>query len=126
MDIGQNIKYLRELKGLSQFDMAEKMGITRKTYINIESKGNKITLDYVHSVAEILGVGVKDIYELDDKVVINGRSIGSKSGKANLAFSNASALQNTHKMYRELLSTKDELIAAMRQDLERLKRSDKV
>ncbi len=54
--IGKRIKYLREKKGLLQKEVAEKIGVTRETIVNIENGRSKGTMEIVEPLCEILGV----------------------------------------------------------------------
>ncbi len=42
----QNLKHLRELKNLSQFQIAEKLGIDRSLYISMEEEPHKAPPDF--------------------------------------------------------------------------------
>ncbi len=47
MNVGQNIKNLRELRNLNQQAMADMLEISQKTYSNIENAGNNITVEVI-------------------------------------------------------------------------------
>lgn len=47
MDIGSNIKKIRELKNFNQNYVATALGISQKSYSNIEKSKNKITIELV-------------------------------------------------------------------------------
>lgn len=54
MNIGENIRKLSELKNYSQDYMANELDMVQKTYSNIETAGNKITVETILRVAKVL------------------------------------------------------------------------
>ncbi|MBS1650980.1 MAG: helix-turn-helix transcriptional regulator [Bacteroidetes bacterium] len=74
MNVGKNIKQLRELKNFSQLYMAEQLGISQRNYSNIESNGNNISVDYIDRIAKILNISVAKILELNAETIFNNHS----------------------------------------------------
>lgn len=68
LKIGENIRKIRELKGYSQEYMAQKLGISQRTYSSIESQNDKIDGERLKAIAAILEVNVLDILAFNDKV----------------------------------------------------------
>lgn len=56
--IGQNIKKLREQKGLTQTELAEKVGLERASLSNIECGRRWPGTDVVVRIADVLGIKV--------------------------------------------------------------------
>ncbi|MBR0460976.1 helix-turn-helix domain-containing protein [Candidatus Saccharibacteria bacterium] len=56
-----NIAMLRRMRGFSQVYMAEKLGVARQTYINIEKGLKELTLSQVEILKEVLGVSFDDL-----------------------------------------------------------------
>ncbi len=56
----QFIKTLRVDKGLSQVYMAEKLGVSRPSYIAIEQGKRELTLSHTEKLAEIFGISVEE------------------------------------------------------------------
>ncbi|MCL2877080.1 MAG: helix-turn-helix domain-containing protein [Betaproteobacteria bacterium] len=50
------VRAWREYKGFSQADMAERMGISRPAYSQLEAKGANLRTTTVHRLAAALGV----------------------------------------------------------------------
>ncbi len=73
----RNIKNLRIDKGISQKDMAEKLGFSYSNYNKIEKELVEITVSKLYEIAEILEVSVNSILgniELDNlKIEIEKR-----------------------------------------------------
>ncbi len=64
MTVNQRIFHYRKLAGLTQADVAERMGIKLPTYSKMEREG-RITIDKLQKIAEIL--------ELDAEFLISGK-----------------------------------------------------
>lgn len=58
MTVGERIKKVREKNGLSQNDLAKKMGISRQAVSKAENYGDSITTDKVRKYAEALNVPI--------------------------------------------------------------------
>jgi transcriptional regulator with XRE-family HTH domain len=57
-DITANIKAERARSGLSQEDVAEKLGITRQSYNIWETNPKSLTLDKIELLAKVIGCSV--------------------------------------------------------------------
>jgi len=60
MKMSNNIKEYRELKGYTQFDMAEKMNYSLRQYRRIEDEGTS-NINTILSIAYVLDVTIDDI-----------------------------------------------------------------
>ncbi|MCA0430953.1 MAG: helix-turn-helix domain-containing protein [Bacteroidetes bacterium] len=74
MDVGANIKKLREFKNFTQTSMAEAIGVSQKTYSNIENAKNNITVEDIDKIAKALGVSFNKILELNAEAILNNSS----------------------------------------------------
>jgi transcriptional regulator with XRE-family HTH domain len=63
MTVGAKLRKLRNKTLLSQQDVADFIGVDRKTYINWENEINDIKAEYIPKLAEKLGVEIKDLFE---------------------------------------------------------------
>ena len=61
MDIEKNIKEIRARKGLMQKDVAEEMNMEKYNYNRLEKKGDKINIEQLKQIADILGVTLKEL-----------------------------------------------------------------
>lgn len=61
MDIKDKIRQIRESKGFTQEDIADKLGVTRANYRYFENRGNKLTIEQLGNIASALGVSMADI-----------------------------------------------------------------
>ena len=56
------LKELRARNNLTQQEIAEKLGISRQRYIEIEKKPSKVSVEKMSAIAKILKVGIGDIF----------------------------------------------------------------
>lgn len=63
--LNRNLKYLRSNKGISQQDLADKIGIDRSTISRIENNEIDTTVDNAIKIANILQVPVSDLLSKD-------------------------------------------------------------
>lgn len=60
--ISTNITKYRELSGMTQKELAQKLGVTPSRISNWEQGANCPTIDILFKVCEVLGVSINDIY----------------------------------------------------------------
>ncbi len=68
---GGNIKKVRTLKNIPQRYMAKELGMTQSAYSNIEKKSEGISEERLQKIAEIMGVTVDDIEQIEDRVTVH-------------------------------------------------------
>ena len=62
MTVGERIKQIREEKGLSQEELAKRLGLKNKSSVcKIEKSGNKVSAPSIYKYAEALGTTVARI-----------------------------------------------------------------
>lgn len=64
-ELGLTISYYRKLKGLTQADLAQNVGLSRTHISNIEAPQVKtsISLESLFDIADALDVPVKDLFD---------------------------------------------------------------
>lgn len=60
------IREIRESKGMTVFYLAEKAGITRATLWRIECEGQDAKASTLQRIADVLGVGIEELFLRDD------------------------------------------------------------
>ena len=60
-NIAVNVRFLREIRGLSVIEAAKQLGVGRQYWYLIEKGDANVTLDKLDSIAQILGVSVEDL-----------------------------------------------------------------
>lgn len=71
MKVFERIRDIRKTKGLSQQEVADKMGIDRAQYSRIETAKASPTLNSLERIAEALGVDLADLFTDDRSYDIN-------------------------------------------------------
>lgn len=61
MDISGHIRRIRESKGITQSDIAEKIGSTQSNYAYLESRGQKLTIEQIQKIAHALEVTAMEL-----------------------------------------------------------------
>lgn len=95
MNFGENLRKLRTEAGLSQKELAEKIGTTPRSILNYE-KGARLpkNIEIVNSLAEILGVSAESLMSGGEEFVISADEQYGFRGKkqAEQVLENAAAL----------------------------------
>ena len=69
--IGDNLRKIREIKGIKQEAVAKQLGITTNGYGKIERGESAINIDRLEQIATILGITAMDIMQFDESVIFN-------------------------------------------------------
>lgn len=70
MTVGKKLRTLRSNAQISQQDIADFVGVDRKTYINWENETNDIKSEYLPKLAEKLDIEIKDLFNDEAKTNI--------------------------------------------------------
>jgi len=60
-DLNKFIKTLREERGLPQQEVADKLGMSRQSYILVEQGKKELSLSEAHKISSIFGISLKDM-----------------------------------------------------------------
>ncbi|WP_435607932.1 helix-turn-helix domain-containing protein [Pseudomonas knackmussii] len=69
MVVAQTIAKLREERGLTQSEMAERVGLSRSTWSRIEKGESGLSLDNLKQVAEVLGKQPHELLAIVDQLI---------------------------------------------------------
>lgn len=69
--IGDNLRKIREIKGIKQESIAKQLGITTNGYGKIERGESSLNIERLEQIANILGMSALDIMQFDDRVIFN-------------------------------------------------------
>lgn len=58
----QSLRAVRELRKLTQKEVADKLGITRQTYAGYESNQERMTIEQAKAVCKLLDCDIEDIF----------------------------------------------------------------
>lgn len=69
MAVHEKIKFIRQLKGWSQEDMAEKLAMSLNGYGSIERGDTNVNLSRLEQIAEIFGIELAELVGLNEKSI---------------------------------------------------------
>lgn len=75
MNVGQEIRRVREAKKKTQTQIAEQIGLDTSSYARIEKKGNKLTVEQLEAIAGALGVSVVELLTGEPQSVQNDERV---------------------------------------------------
>lgn len=77
-DIGNKIRKIRELKGLSQDYIASQLQMSQRAYSKLENNDIKLDWQRIEAISKILEIEPIDLISFDDNLIFNNCS---QSGK---------------------------------------------
>ena len=78
---GWNLRTIRKAKGMSQDELAKRLGYTNRSSINkIETGRSSIPTDKIALTAEVLGVSPLELFTVDDDVMQEISVLAEKTG----------------------------------------------
>jgi len=69
MKINEKIRFIRELKGWSQEEMAEKLNMSLGGYANIERGETNVQYSRLQQISNILDMKLSELIDLDEKTL---------------------------------------------------------
>jgi len=84
MSIGNNLRVIRNKKNISQQEIADFLGVDRKTYVSWEMDVADIKSSYIPKLAEFLQVEINDLFrEKSADIIINQHNSDNKDDSIN-------------------------------------------
>ena len=74
LDLGNKIRILREMKGLSQDAVASGLGMSQQAFQKIEAGKTKLSLRKAHEIAQVLGMKVETLLSFHPANYLNNCS----------------------------------------------------
>ena len=113
--IGENLRKIREIKGIKQESIAKQLGITTNGYGKIERGETSLNIKRLEEIAEILGVNALDVMQFDENIIfnINSMSNSAPTGTVNnytLSSEERQFLSDQIKSLTELVEKQNKLI----------------
>jgi transcriptional regulator with XRE-family HTH domain len=118
MKVGENIRKIREIKGIKQDDLASMLGITQAAYSKIERNETDLTLPRLSQIAEKLGVKEEDILFWDPSAIFNNSTVHSYNNFG--TFYNQGLADKERDLYEKLLAAKDQESLALQKTIKLL------
>lgn len=119
MSVHEKIRLIRETKGLTQEQVAEKLKISVNAYGDIERGNNDVKLSRLKQIAEFFEIKLSDLFELTEKGTLNIYFSGCEQNENNKLYIGASAIElEKQQLINEL---KDKELALQQREIENLK-----
>ena len=84
MSIGSNLRRLRNKNNVSQQEVADFLGVERKTYVSWESDMADVKSSHIPKLAEFLKVDINDLFrENATSIIINQQNTDNKDSSVN-------------------------------------------
>lgn len=115
MSVNEKIRLIREAKGLTQEEAAEKLKMSVNGYGDIERGVTDIKASKLEKIAEIFEIKLSELFELNEKGVSN---IAYKQITTNLYFNSSAVELEKQLLINEL---KDKELAMQQREIENLK-----
>jgi transcriptional regulator with XRE-family HTH domain len=122
VDIGLNIKKIRELKNFTQEYMAEQLKMSQRGYSKIENGEVDISFTRIKDIAKVLGLKATEIVGFDEKFVLFSIT-HNQTGVENGIYINNELSNKERELYEKqiaLLEAQNQELSAMIQFLKDL------
>ncbi len=126
MSINEKIRLVREAKGLTQEQMAEKLEISRNSYGDIERGDNDVKLSTLQKIAESFELQLSELVDLSEKGTLNVNFACKQNNKhlqSNVYVGSYSAELKEQKLLNEF---KDKEIALLKRIIELMEAKNEV
>jgi transcriptional regulator with XRE-family HTH domain len=118
MSVNEKLKLVRQAKGFTQEEVAEKLGISASTYGDIERGDRDPKLSKLQKIADVLEVSLLDLLNLTDKNALNINFSKKDKGDNNHVYINS-----TSEAEKQLLiESKDKEISLLKEKIEDLQK----
>jgi transcriptional regulator with XRE-family HTH domain len=121
MELCEKVGLMRTLKGLTQEEMAAKLGMSPTGYAKIERGETKLQIYRLEKIAEILEMELKDLIGFDEKMIFNIGSFRGKSIRCQYYISSAVELTQELENMRVKLEAKDKENQLLQEQIAQLK-----
>lgn len=119
MQTFEKIKYFRELKGLTQDDIAQHLDITPSGYSKIERGETRISIDRLQQIADILEINILDFIPHKEQNIIYELNGGYNNFQGNY-YHNEKSQVEIEKL-QLIIEHKNQLLAQKDDELRTLK-----
>ncbi|GAL69183.1 helix-turn-helix domain-containing protein [Jejuia pallidilutea] len=118
MKVGEKIRKIRTLKGLSQDFVAEKLNISQVAYSDIENNKTKLSLERLEEISTIFKIPLNDIISFDEKNIFNNTFNNTSKGFFNTRKVINDNFENERKAYLDQIASLKDQITYLRKKLE--------
>jgi transcriptional regulator with XRE-family HTH domain len=118
MSVHEKIRLIRETKGLTQEQLAEKLKMSPSAYGDIERGDSDIKLSRLKKIAESLELKLSELFELDEKGALNIINSLNPDNQSKIYIGSSAAELEKQLAINEL---KDEKLAMKDREIENLR-----
>ena len=118
MSVHEKIRLVRQAKGFTQEEVAEKLGMSPNAYGDIERGDSDPKLSKLQKIAETLEMNLSDLLDLTDKTVLNVNF--NKQGKHYNVYMSSNAELEKQKLISEFKDKELEMYRQKIADLTKL------
>lgn len=125
MSVNEKIRLIRESKGLSQEQLAEKLDMSPSAYGDIERGSSDIKLSRLEKIAESLEIKLSELFELNEKGALSVITFNNDNKSTVYIGSSASELEKQfaiNELQSKELAMKDREIENLKEIIALLKR----
>lgn len=110
MNVGKNLQIIREIHNYTQSYVADFLGISQKSYSNLEKANNNITVETIMKICELYKINVSKVLDFTTESILN---INNQSGGSNFYNNHHANFYNDEKeSYIQLINQQAKLIDA--------------
>jgi transcriptional regulator with XRE-family HTH domain len=122
MQLGEKISLMRRLKGLTQEEMAERLSMSATGYAKIERGETKLQNPRLERIAQVLGIELKDLFDLDKKNIFNitDNSLPQASHSCNVYLTESQCIHELEKLSL-LLQERNKEVEYLKNEVNHLK-----
>ena len=114
LDIGFNLKRLREMKGYKPEYIAEHINVAPRTYLDYENNIHDVGVNKLVSIAEVLEVSLWDIITFDNKNFWQNNFHNESESKATYTVNNNPPSNKERELYEKIIANLEATIALMK------------
>lgn len=119
MKIGEKIRKIREMKGISQEYLASELNISSQAFGKIEREETKLDFNRLSEIAKLLHVDPTDIINFDESKIFNNTFNNHSPNNNNFILNQDSSLEKT-------IASLQEEITHLRKSNEMLQKSNEL
>jgi transcriptional regulator with XRE-family HTH domain len=119
--IGERIRTIRTVKGLSQDYVANMLEISQPAYSDIEKGKSKVNFEKLQNIADIFEMTVQEVISFDEKQIFNNTFNEKSKGFFNIKKIVKNSFNNERKAYQDQINYLKEEIAYLKSKLDEKK-----
>jgi len=119
IELGENVRKIRELKGFSQQNLADEIKVDQKTISRIEKGELSPKFETLVAISKALSINISQLLSFNENLIFNNYSQYQQGGQF-VAYNNTE-IEKVEELYKQLLKEKDEVIALLKAKSEKSK-----